>query len=69
MEGMKYVNLIEISTVVIEIQGDENGKLVVPINTFVCHTTFLADDTLPCVLITHLCTAWFCWPVTHNCVF
>ena len=32
MEGINYVNLIEISSVVIEIQGVENGDLVVPVN-------------------------------------
>ena len=31
MEGIKYVNLIEISPMVIEIRGVENGDLVVPI--------------------------------------
>ena len=52
MEGIKYVNLIEISPVVIEIQGAENGELAVPVyNTLVSHTAFLATDTQPCVLI------------------
>ena len=52
MEGMKYLNLIVISLVVIEIRGVENGKLVVPVNnTLVHHTAFLAADTQPCVLI------------------
>ena len=52
MEDIKYVNLIEIGPVVIEIQGVENGELAVPVNnTLVCHTAFLADDTQPCVLI------------------
>ena len=52
MEDIKYVNLIEIGPVVIEIRGVENGELVVPVNnTLVCHTTFLAADTRPCVLI------------------
>ena len=46
MKGMKDVNLIEIGLVVIEIQGVENGKLVVPVNNnLVCHTAFLAADT------------------------
>ena len=46
MEGIKYVNLIEIGTVVIEIQGVENGKLAVSVNnTLVRHTAFLAADT------------------------
>ena len=52
MEGIKYVNLIEISPVVIEIRGAENGELAVPVNnTLVSHTAFLAADTRPCVLI------------------
>ena len=52
MEDIKYVNLIEICPVVIEIQGTENGELVVPVNnTLVCHTVFLAADTRLCVLI------------------
>ena len=55
MEGIKYVNFIEISLVVIEIRGAKNGELVVPVNnTLVSHTAFLAADTRPCVLITHL---------------
>ena len=46
MEGIKYVNLIEIGLVVIEIQGVENGELAVPVNnTLVHHTAFLAADT------------------------
>ena len=52
MEGIKYVNLIEIGPVVIEIQGVENGELAVPVNnTPVCHMAFLAADIQPCVLI------------------
>ena len=52
MMCIKYVNFIEISLVVIEIRGVENGELAVPvINTLVCHTAFLATDTQPCVLI------------------
>ena len=52
MEGINYVNLIEISPVVIEIQGVENGELAVPVNnTLVHHMAFLAADTRPCVLI------------------
>ena len=35
MEGIKYVNLIEISPVVIEIQRIENGHLVAPV-THLC---------------------------------
>ena len=50
--GIIYVNLIEISPVVIETQWVENGELAVPVNnTLVGHTTFLAADTQPCVLI------------------
>ena len=52
MEGIKYVNLIEIGPVVIEIRGVENGKLAVPVNNaLVRHTAFLAADTRLCVLI------------------
>ena len=53
MEGIKYVNLIEIIVpVVIEIRGAENGELAVPVNnTLVSHMAFLAADTRPCVLI------------------
>ena len=52
MDGIKYVNLIEIGTVVIEIQGAENGEVAVPVNNaLVRHTAFLAADTRPCILI------------------
>ena len=52
MEGIKYVNLIEIGPVVIEIRGVENDKLAVPVNnTLVRHTAFLIADTRPCVLM------------------
>ena len=55
MEGIKYVNLIEIGPVVIEIRVAENGELAVPVNnTLVSHTAFLAADTRPCVLIHHM---------------
>ena len=55
MEGIKYVNLIEISPVVIEIRGAENGELAVLVNnTLVSHTAFLAADTRPCVLISSI---------------
>ena len=55
MEGIKYVNLIEIGPVVIEIQGVENGELAVPVNnTLVSPTAFLAADTRLCVLILHI---------------
>ena len=54
MEGIKYVTLIEINPVVIEIRGVENGQLAVPVNNIlVCHTAFLATYTQPCVLICH----------------
>ena len=52
MEGIKFVNLIEISSVVTEIQGVEKGELAVPGNSIlVYHTAFLVADTQPCVLI------------------
>ena len=51
-EGIKYMNFMEICPVVIEIQGVENSKLMVPVNnTLVCHTAFLAADIRPCVLM------------------
>ena len=56
MEGIKYVNMMEIGPVVIEIQGVENSKLVVPVNNIlVRHTAFLAADTRLCVWIIHKC--------------
>ena len=59
MQGIRYVNLIEIGSVVIEIRGVENSELVVPVNdTLVCHTAFLAADTRPCVLIV--------WQTSHE---
>ena len=39
MDGIKYVNLIEIGPMVIEIRGAENGELAVPVsNTLMRHT-------------------------------
>ena len=47
LEGIKYVNLIEIGQVVIEIRAVENGELAVPVNnTFVCHTAFLVGQNV-----------------------
>ena len=52
MEGIKYLNLIEIGLVVIEIWGVENGDLAIPVNnTLVCRTSSLAADTRLCVFI------------------
>ena len=52
MEDIKYVNMIEIGPVVIEIWGVESSELAFPINnTLVCHTAFLAADTRVCILI------------------
>ena len=46
MEDIKYVNLIEINPVVIEIQAVENSKLTVPVNnTLVHHMASLVTDT------------------------
>ena len=51
-ECIKYVNLIQIGPVVIEIQRVENCKLAVPVNnTLVHHKALLAADTQQCVLI------------------
>ena len=53
MEGIKCVNLIEISPVVMEIRGVENAELVVTVNsTLVHHMAFLATDTQRCVFCT-----------------
>ena len=61
MEGIKYVNLIEIGPVVIEIRGVKNGELAVPVNnTLVRHMAFLAADTRLCVLITYHMAPNFC---------
>ena len=49
MEGIKYVNLIEIGPVVIEVWGVENSDLAVPVNNTLVY--FLAADTQPYVLI------------------
>ena len=38
MKGIKYINLIEIGVVVIEIQGVENDELAVPVNKLVTIT-------------------------------
>ena len=52
MESIKYVNMIEINWVVIEIQVIENSEFVVLVNSIlVRHTAFLATDTWPCGLI------------------
>ena len=46
MESTKYVNLVQISPVVMKIQGVGNDDLVVPLNnTLTCHTSLLATDT------------------------
>ena len=55
MEGIKYVNLIEISPVVIEIRGVINNDLAVPVNnTLVYRMSFFTADTQPCVLIRNI---------------
>ena len=68
MYGRKYINLVEIGLVVLEIWK-------VPVNnTLVCRTSsfaFLAADTLLYVLITHLCATHlllFSWLLTHYCM-
>ena len=45
MEGVKYINLIAIGMVVINIQGVENGELAVPVNNTCAPYSFLAADT------------------------
>ena len=57
MEGIKYVNVIEITPVFMETRGVENSDLVVPVNnTLVCCTSFLAVDTRLCVVIPRFLT-------------
>ena len=52
IEGIKYVNWLEIGQVVVEIREIENGNLAVPVNiTLVRHMAFLAADVRPCVLM------------------
>ena len=52
MLGRKYVNLVEIGKVVLEIQKAEFGNFTVPVNnTLVCLMSYL-----------------FSWPLTHYCV-
>ena len=52
MVDIKYVNMIEIGPVVIEIWAVENGDLMFSVNnTLVCRTSLMAADTWPCVLI------------------
>ena len=49
MEATKYVNLIEISPVVIDTGGVENSELVVIVNnTFVCHMAFFIYHSRNC---------------------
>ena len=46
MDDIKYVNLIEISPAVLEIQGVKNGDLVVPVNNILVYCmSFFAADT------------------------
>ena len=57
---------------VIEIQGIENGELVVPVynyNTFVHHMAFLVADTLPCVLIQLRSTHTHTHTHTHKYIY
>ena len=49
MEDMKYVNLIEISPVVIEIRGVENYELADPVNNTLCATRLSWLLTHDCV--------------------
>ena len=68
MENIKYVNFIEISPVVIEIGGVENGDLVVLVNNILVRSTsFLATDTRPCIN-TLVCHTSFLAADTRPCV-
>ena len=53
MEGIKYINLVQIRPVVIKIQGVKIGSLMIYVNnTLVCHGSLLATDTTVCLDIT-----------------
>ena len=58
MKGIKYMNLVQISSVVIKTQRVDNGDLVVPINnTLVCSISFLVTDMcLDANTLVHACT-------------
>ena len=50
IEGINYVNLIEIGPAVIEIRRVENSKLAFPVNNILMyHMAFLAPDTIVCL--------------------
>ena len=55
MYNRKYINLVEIGLVILEIWKAEFGNFTVPVNNkHVCRTSsfvFLVTDTLLCVLI------------------
>ena len=60
MESVKYMNLVNIDIVVIEIQGVKNGELEVLVNSIRTYSShgFLGADTRLCVLmlmIQYLC--------------
>ena len=57
MKGINQVNFVQIGPVVLEIRWIENNHFAVPVNNaLVYHSSFLAADTGPCVLIyIHLC--------------
>ena len=51
-EFIKYINLIEISPVLIVIRGVENGNVTVAVNDrLLYNASFLATETRPCVLM------------------
>ena len=50
MEGIKYINLVQISLVGIGVQGDKQSKLAVPVNNiFVCSMFFWRWYTTVCL--------------------
>ena len=65
IKGIKYIILVQISPVVLEIQGVENGNLVVPVNnTLEYHLSFLATGIQPCALM--LCNKLIMYPLIHH---
>ena len=63
MSGRKYINLVEISLVALELRKAEFGNFSVPVNnTLVCSMPFLFSWPLAhyCVLIFYVRTVWLC---------
>ena len=52
IQSIKYVNLLKIGLIILEIQGAEISDFMLPVNNLLVYpTSILATDTQPCVLI------------------